>query len=323
MPEVPKLPAPRITWRHRAEYGGLRALEGIFSALPYRAALLLAAALGAVGYGLARGRVKAARQRIREALGVTEREARRIAWHAWRHLVFHGVDFLRARRVTLKWVRRVTDWKALETLQSLLRSGQSAVLAIPHMGSWELAGLSASLLGIPLLYITRQQKNPLTNGYLNRVRSRTGAMCLDRDDPGLVRAVLREIRRGRVLAILPDIRARTEALRITFLGREVSVAAGMGLFARQANAPILAACVLREGWARHRWKVLGIVRPDPARNKEDDWRRMTQEVFDLFSAEIRAHPEQYFWFNKKWIFDTAASARADRDRDGLYTASPS
>ena len=43
--------------------------------------------------------------------------------------------------------------------------------------------------------------------------------------------------------------------------------------------------------------------PDPALPKEQDWLRMTQAVIDLYDAAIRAAPEQYFWYNKRWVLD--------------------
>jgi len=30
---------------------------------------------------------------------------------------------------------------------------------------------------------------------------------------------------------------------------------------------------------------------------------MMQKLVSIFDAEIRANPEQYFWFNKRWVLD--------------------
>ena len=42
---------------------------------------------------------------------------------------------------------------------------------------------------------------------------------------------------------------------------------------------------------------------DPEVGKAEDCVRMTQEVFDVAEKAIRETPEQWFWFNKRWILD--------------------
>jgi lauroyl/myristoyl acyltransferase len=42
---------------------------------------------------------------------------------------------------------------------------------------------------------------------------------------------------------------------------------------------------------------------DPGLDKAEDCRRITQRVMDIFDAAIRAQPEQYFWYNKRWVLD--------------------
>jgi len=60
---------------------------------------------------------------------------------------------------------------------------------------------------------------------------------------------------------------------------------------------------LRSGWTRHKWHLLEPVYPDPSLEKRADWYRMTQEIMTRFSNLVRRHPEQYFWYNKRWVLD--------------------
>ena len=147
----------------------------------------------------------------------------------------------------------------------------------------------------------RRQKNPLTNAYLNRLRQHTGVEAWlreARDFSGMVRNLKKE---GKVLAILPDLRAKTNAIKVRFLGRDVDIPGGMALFAREAGVPIVPAYVERVGWGRHRWCHFEPIRPDPNLDRDADDRRMTQYVMECFDKAIRAHPDQYFWFNKRWV----------------------
>jgi lauroyl/myristoyl acyltransferase len=123
------------------------------------------------------------------------------------------------------------------------------------------------------------------------------------NDSKVLKGVIRRIREGRVLAILPDVRNRTEALKINFLNGEANLGAGVALFARQCNCPIYPAVIRRVGWARHEAVVFDPIHPDPSLGKSEDWQRMIQLMMDIFTEEIGKTPEQYFWYNKRWVLD--------------------
>lgn len=299
--------------KHVVEYALLRAACGVLGRLPYRLALTFGWCIAVLLWlGMPRQR-RESRRRIRAVLGArlgSEREVRRVAWLAWRNLVFSGVDIMRLPQLKEAWVRRAIDCAGAEILRAQLETSGRLVLAVPHMGSWELAGLSLCFFGLRLSLIMRQQKNPLTDGYLNRLRTSRGFDCIERDSKSLLRVALRHIKEGKVLTILPDVRSRDLDLQVNFLGGTAAVTRGMALFAKMADAPILPGCVLREGWTRHRWQTFPPVYPDPTVERDADLQRMTQQVFDVFDRAVREHPDQYFWFNKRWILDPLAPARS-------------
>ena len=75
------------------------------------------------------------------------------------------------------------------------------------------------------------------------------------------------------------------------------------LFARMGDATVMPVFVTRIGWTRHRWKPFPLIAPDPTLDRDADTQRITQIVMDYFDAAIRAEPEQYFWYNKRWVLD--------------------
>ncbi len=314
-------------FKHVVEYALLRGACGLLGRLPYRLALTLGWCIAVLLWiGMPRQR-REARRRIRSVLGDSlgpERQVRRVAWLAWRNLVFSGVDTMRLPHLTEAWVRQAIDCEGAEVLRARLAASGRVVLAVPHMGSWELAGLALCFFGLHLSLIMRRQKNPLTDGYLNHLRTSRGFDCIERDSKSLLRVALRHIKEGKVLTILPDVRSREEDLQVAFLGGTAAVTRGMALFAKMADAPILPGCVLREGWTRHRWQTFAPVYPDPTVDRDADLQRMTQQVFDLFDRAVRAHPDQYFWFNKRWILDPFTPAQptapAGNSEDGATHA---
>ncbi len=296
----------KIKIRYVLEYAGVRALAGLLNPLPYRAALAVGWGVAWLGFHVARYRRREAIRRIRDVFPgrFDDRAARRVAWISWRNFIFSVVEMIRIPASSPAWVKSVVEVEeSARPLQEHLKAtGQGAIIATCHMGSWELASLTSLACGLPLFSLAAPQKNKLVDDYLNRLRAGTGFETLLRGTPAL-RGIIRKIREGKVLAILPDVRAKTPALAIRFLGKTMNAAGGLGLIARMTGAPIFPCVITRVGWARHRYRTFAPLRADPALDKQADILRLTQAVFDIFDRWIRAEPEQWFWFNKRWIFD--------------------
>ncbi len=290
--------------KHVAEYAALRCAAGAIGVLPYRCALALAWGLALIGFYGMRFRRAEAERRIRAVFGdrFRPREVRRIAWESFRNLLFTAVDIIRSPALTLDRFRHMSDCDFLECLKQHRDSGRGAVLAVPHMGSWELAGRAMQLLEMPVFSVAGKQRNPLFDQYLNRARERAGIPITMRG-AGALREIIRRLERGGFLAVLPDVRMPEEGVRVRFLGGEANVGPGMAMFARHTGVPVYPILMRRIGWARHEGRMQAPVRPDPAVEKEADIRRMTQEVLDLVDRAIREDPGQWFWYNKRWVLD--------------------
>ena len=295
-----------IRTRYVIEYAALRGTAGLLNALPYRLALALAWVLAALVFRLSRYRARLAETRMLEVFGDRYSAAarRRLAWRAWRNFVFCAVDLVRLRHVTQDWV-----WKhvegcqiACDKLAAHTGTGQGAVLACPHMGAWEVAGVTAQQLGVPIFFLAGRQKNPLADAYINRCRARTGIDTVLRGS-SMLKSVIRRLRQGGVLAFPPDVRVPTPGPTVMFLGRPANLVGGMAMFARQAGVPIFPVIVTRKSWTQHAVWLGDPVWPDETVDKRQDWQRMTQSVFTVIEEAIRREPEQWFWFNKRWVLD--------------------
>ncbi len=293
------------TFRYLSEYLALRAMAAVLNRLPYRAALVLGWLNAAVFFRLARHRAREAKKRIRQVFGsrLNRRAIDRIAWVAWRNLVFNGIDMIRLPHITETWAARYADYSGyVAALKQHLATGRGAIVAIPHMGSWELGPVLSRWQGIPLFSIEAKQRNPFVNAYIHTLRQSPGVPILERGSHTL-REVLTRLRAGEVLGLLPDVRIPTPGVRVPFLGGEANLGRGMGLFAFHAGVPVFPAIVLREGWTRHRARVINPILPDPNRPEHDEIERITRAVMEQIESAIRSHPEQWFWYNKRWILD--------------------
>ncbi len=294
--------------KHLIEYVLLRLLGFVFRLLPYRMALALGWGLSWLAFHVVRWRRREAERRIREVFGtdLPPNQVRAIARRSIRDFIFNMVDSLRLSDLTPGWISRHMLGDQVSDLRRIA-ADRGAILVIPHMGSWDLAGAVCDVMGLPVFFIVGSQKNPLTDAYINRMRQSTGVETVARDS-GLLRGVVRRLKEGKILAFMTDLRSRTPGVPVRFLGKQANVVAGMGMFARMADVPVIPVILTREGWTRHRWVAHEPIFPDTRADRDEDCRRMTQAVMDIFDSAVRRHPGQYFWYNKRWVLDPLPSA---------------
>jgi Kdo2-lipid IVA lauroyltransferase/acyltransferase len=289
---------------HTAEYIMLRGLRVIVNILPLRAALALGWLIGKFLFHGLRFRRDKAESRLKQVFGdrFTAKERQRIAWLSFRNICFNAVEAARFGKLTPEKLQKMPLYSGIVSMQEIYRKNGAFIFSTAHMGNWDLGGIACKLAGIPVFSIARRQKNPLTDELLNKMRNATG-MEVVLNDSKILKNVVRRLKDGEVLAILPDVRSATEALSIDFLGGQANLGAGAALFAQMANCPIYPVALIRRGWTHHEYKVFDPIFPDPSLDKKEDWQRMMQQLVSIFDAEIRANPEQYFWFNKRWVLD--------------------
>ena len=288
---------------HMLEYGAVRAISAFLVALPHRVALGLVWGPVRLAFAL-NGKLQARTlRRMRQALGegIPDRELKRMAWLAFRNLAFTAVEGIRFPGIRKSWVDRHMELESMDEVHAELAQGHGFIVAVPHMGNWELAGIALHSQGVELMTLARKQKNPLMDAWINRLRMSTGVEAIDTRSRA-VGDVARKLREEKkVLALLPDVRSKAGGIPVRYLGADIAVPGGAAHYARETGLPVFTAEVVRTGWACHSWHKTGCIAPDPALSEAEDRKRIMQYVLARFDESVRAHPENYFWFNKRWV----------------------
>lgn len=288
------------------EYVLLRGITGYVSIVPYRMALLFGWCVAGVAfYGLRWKRAEAER-RIAEVFGdkYSKREISHIAWLSMRNFAFTAVETLRGARLDRDWMDKYVEYEeGFDTLTNLLKSKQGAIVAVIHAGNWDAASLGMQQRGIPIMVIARNQKNPLFNQYFKKIRAIHNGDIVSRDDPKLLKKAVTWLKSGKVLAIMVDIRVSENATILQFLGKEAALGRGIGVISRHSGAPILPVITLREGWAQQQWKTSEPIWPDQSLDKRSDSIGLLEQCLNVFEQVIRENPDQYLWYNKRWVLE--------------------
>ncbi len=292
--------------KHIVEYVLLRIISGLVNLLPYRGALAVGWMLAGFAFYVCQFRRSETIRRMRSVFGdrFSTPEYHRMAWTCCRNLMFHVIEILRSKKTTLEWCNQHFEYaETIKTLKQQVASGTGAVIATSHTGNWDLGAFAIAQNEIPLLVVVAKQRNPLVNAYFDRIRSAPFMTSLTRGKPGVLKGIVTHLRNGNMLGIVPDARMKTPDLEMPFLGGNANLGAGMASFARMVGVPIILVIVDRIGWTKHRIRIFQKVEPNLTLDKQTDIHRMTAIVLDHINREIRTAPEQWFWYNKRWILD--------------------
>jgi KDO2-lipid IV(A) lauroyltransferase len=290
-------------FQYRLEYAALVGFAAVLNRLPYKRALAMACGVAWFLFHVARFRRKETFRRIREVFGegTSQKKVRHIAWMSLRNMAFNCVEMIRASRIDKAWIDQyMPDFQEkVHIVNDLIKKHRGLIFAVPHTGNWDLAGWACSRHGVNMFSVAAKQKNPYVNTWISRQRE-NGIKMLERGG-GTLRQILRLLCQGNAFAILPDVRMPTPDLSLPFLGGVANLGRGMAMFAVSTNVPILPAIFTRKGWNRHEFIHYDPLIPDPALERDEDAKRLTEAVVAIVDKAIRENPEQWFWYNKRWV----------------------
>ena len=208
---------------------------------------------------------------------------------------------IRAPQLSRKWMdRHVVDGQMYkDRLQSYVDEGKGVVIMVPHSGNWYMAAWTMAAYGLPLFAIAAKQRNPKIDAWMKR---QYGAIeVLERGSARTLVEIKEKLESGRAFAILPDLRVPQPDVEVDFLGGKANVSHAGAMFAVRCGSPIIVAVMRREG-GKHVFDHVGTLRPDPAAaDKKAEAARLTREAMKMLDERIQAHPEHWYWYNKRWI----------------------
>jgi len=287
------------------EYGALRTFCALLNALPYSLALALARGFGWLLVCVFRFKRQRTHERIRSVFPEkSEAEVKAIALGSLQNILMNAVEMMRAPKLDRAWMDRYVKEGAhyKDLLQDLVNEGKGVVIMVPHSGNWYMAAWSMAKYGLPLFAIAARQRNPKLDAWMNRQYG--DIEVLDRDCRDTLVKIKERLQSGRAFAILPDLRVRKADVLADFLGGQANVSHAGAMFAVRCGSPIVVAVMSRQG-GQHCFHHLATLRPDSnATDAKAEAARLTRAVLKLMDEEIHRRPQDWFWYNKRWILES-------------------
>jgi len=220
----------------------------------------------------------------------------RMARAIFRNFAYTVVDFFHIPSLSRANLNRyLAEFKGLEHIHNATAAGCGGILVTVHMGSWELGGACAGLLGIPLTVVALKHKDPRVEKLFVATREAGGMEVVPL---GGALAKLREaLTRGRFIALVSDRDVKGTGLRLPFFGQPTRVPTGHAKLALNTGAWILPAANYRLPDNRIVIEIREPIIPDPNTDTEES---LTQRTLVVLEEFIRSHPDQWLSFFNLW-----------------------
>lgn len=286
-----------VDLRHRVEIGALKMFSLSVRAMPRRLSLALGALLGRLAWAL-RIRRRVVLANLAQALP-DETPARRIdiGRKAAANIGRTFVEFMRHSGRDRTRVNELVRIDGLDGLRVAMASGEGVLVVTAHLGSWAMYVAALNPAGIPSALLVGQQTNPHVDRMILGIPGES--MRFIRKGSGAPRQILQCFREGRAVIMVADHYISSEALWAPFLGRQASTLPLPGALIAKSRRPLFLMCGTRGDDGVHCVSVREI--PVPLDLEGD---RLKLEVATLMNRElgreILRHPEQYWWYHKRW-----------------------
>ncbi|MBF6591094.1 MAG: lysophospholipid acyltransferase family protein [Ktedonobacterales bacterium] len=225
-----------------------------------------------------------------------------------------AIDFLTVRTMAPADILRWGTSAGETDFNDAMSEGRGVILALPHVGSWDVGAAFAQARGLKLSVVTESNwATELVAGS----RVERGVTLVPRDR-GL-RLLFRALQRNECVVMLSDLaNAGVQTMDVPFFGHPAPFPMGPARLSQHTGAPILVITSVRLPDSTYLIKTDPPLRPDTSRSAEDEVARLTAAVASGFERIIRQYPDQWYAFHPVWPAEAATQererARAEQQR---------
>ncbi len=281
-----------------AGWGMLRATPEVVSARAFRAA----ADAATVRNG---GGTRQLRKNLRRVVGPGMSELRmdRLVGDALRSYSRYWLETFRLPNMDHAGVLERVHAEGAEHLDAALERGAGAVVALPHQGNWDVAGLWAvARYGRFTTVAERLKPESLFERFV-AYRESIGmeVLPLTGGDRSPTAVLTERLRANRVICLPADRDLSRNGIEVQFFGEATRMPGGPALLAATTGAALVPVSLwfTDGGWGQRIYPPLELPEA-PLRQRVTAG---TQALADVFASGIAEHPEDWHMLQRLWLAD--------------------
>jgi KDO2-lipid IV(A) lauroyltransferase len=214
-------------------------------------------------------------------------------------------------------VRTGFDCKDVHHLTDGLASDQGVILALPHMGNWDLAGAWVTTkLETPFTTVAERLKPESLYDRFVAYREGLGMEVLPHSGGTAFGTLARRLRDGGLICLVAERDLSASGVEVEFFGETSRMPAGPALLAQQTGAVLLPVTLWYDDSPVMQGRVHPPVEVPETGTRAEKTSVMTQALADAFATGIAEHPEDWHMLQRLWLKDLDPGKDPDnRDSD--------
>ena len=189
-------------------------------------------------------------------------------------------------------------------LDEAMASGRGAVLALPHMGNWDLAGAWVVVRGMPFTTVAERLKPEKLFDRFVAYREGLGMEVLPlTGGAGTLGKLAQRLRAGGLVCLVGDRDLSASGVPVEFLGEAARMPAGPAALAAQTGAVLLPVTLWYDGTPVMKGRVHEPVPVPESGDKREKVAAMTQAMASVWGEGVCEHPQDWHMLQRFWLAD--------------------
>ena len=284
-------------------YLGYRLFSGLFGLFPEPAMRRLGYGVGWMMSFISRTRFAMAVRHQRRVQG-SRINARRAARRAFGFYGRYWAETFWVRPRRRRGILGRTHIDGIEHLHEAIESGRGVILALPHVGNWEAAGLRATAEGGRVLAVAEDLGNErIVQWFIDQRNMMEIDIVIARRGSRVTRQLLARLNEGGVIALLCDRDIKGGGVEVEFFGERTTLPAGPAALAERTGAVLLPVGTHFGSGAQYDFEVKPPLEIVPGADVAERVQATTQALAGILEGIIRRRPEQWHLVGPNWPSD--------------------
>ena len=288
--------------RERVAYYAYRCVGWLGRNLPERRGRKVFGAMASIAYRVAPGVRATVTANQAQVLGLRTDDPRveASAREAFRLYARYWQDTFLATRWDDDEVLARTECVGFERVREALDVGNGAIFALPHMGSWDVAGRFMAAMGTPVVSVAEELRPPELFEFFVELRRRLRLEILGHSSNGQVgRQLATALSQNRLVALVADRDIGGRGIEVEMFGRTRRMPAGPALLSITTGAPLIPSPVYTTDRGC-RVQFFEPLRLEPTGERKRDVVALTRMLAAAFERAIAAAPADWHMFQPGW-----------------------
>lgn len=279
-------------------WGALCVFIKIVRSLPHKYAVILGGFLGSCVPFFTRRKFNEASERCSSVLNISQEKAREIVLGSYRHFGKMAAEFARTP-IMVQRLHNIIRVNGEDNLKKAYDVGKGVMLVTAHLGNWEYGATLLVQNGYPINGLGTDQRDYRITELIKNLRRSGGLKALGKASD--LRAMIRALSAGEVIAVPIDQDAKENGIISLFLGKPASTPVGVARLAAKTGCAVVPAfCVRASDGISFDLYICPAISGKNNMPYGKDIQISIDDCNAIISDWIRKYPDQWMWMYPRW-----------------------